>query len=45
MNPKHINVSRNGDDCMPLDQSTSNKAWQSNGGVREDRYLDDCALT
>uniref|UniRef100_A0A0R0LCZ1 Histone deacetylase interacting domain-containing protein n=1 Tax=Glycine max TaxID=3847 RepID=A0A0R0LCZ1_SOYBN len=46
MNPKHINVSRNGDECMPLDQSTSSKAWQSNGdsGVREDRYLDDHAL-
>lgn len=46
MNPKHINVSRNGDECMPLDQSTSSKAWQSNGdsGVREDRYVDDHAL-
>ncbi|KAK7407307.1 hypothetical protein VNO78_09111 [Psophocarpus tetragonolobus] len=46
MNPKHINVSRNGDECMPLDQSTSSKAWQSNGdsGVREDRYHDDRAL-
>ncbi|ESW29526.1 hypothetical protein PHAVU_002G077800 [Phaseolus vulgaris] len=48
MNPKHINVSRNGDGCMPepVDQSTSSKAWQSNGdsGVREDRYLDDRAM-
>ncbi|XP_014501052.1 paired amphipathic helix protein Sin3-like 4 isoform X3 [Vigna radiata var. radiata] len=46
MNQKHINVSRNGDGCMPIDQSTSSKAWQSNGdsGVREDRYLDDRVL-
>jgi len=46
MNQKHINVSRNGDGCMPVDQSTSSKAWQSNGdsGVREDRYLDDRVL-
>ncbi|KOM29205.1 hypothetical protein LR48_Vigan636s000400 [Vigna angularis] len=46
MNQKHINVSRNGDGCLPVDQSTSSKAWQSNGdsGVREDRYLDDRVL-
>ncbi|XP_027359740.1 paired amphipathic helix protein Sin3-like 4 isoform X4 [Abrus precatorius] len=43
VNPKHLNVSRNGDDCMPLDQSTSSKAWHSNGdsGVREDKCIDD----
>ncbi|XP_061360798.1 paired amphipathic helix protein Sin3-like 4 isoform X1 [Gastrolobium bilobum] len=42
MNPKHINTSRNGDERMPVDQSTSSKAWQSNGdsGVREDKCLD-----
>ncbi|XP_004517035.1 paired amphipathic helix protein Sin3-like 4 isoform X2 [Cicer arietinum] len=42
VNPKHMNSSRNGDDSVPLDQSTSSKAWQSNGdtGVREDKCLD-----
>ncbi|KAL2349345.1 hypothetical protein Fmac_003345 [Flemingia macrophylla] len=46
MNPKVINVSRNGDAYTPLDQSISSKAWHSNGdsGVRENRYLDDRAL-
>lgn len=41
MNPKHMSTSRNGSECMPLDQSDS-KAWQLNGdsGVREDRCLD-----
>ncbi|KAK7307170.1 hypothetical protein VNO77_39994 [Canavalia gladiata] len=43
MNAKHINISRNGDECMPLDQSTSSKAWQSNGdsGVGENKCIDD----
>ncbi|CAI8587748.1 unnamed protein product [Vicia faba] len=42
MSPKHINTSRNGDDCLPLDESTSSKAWQSNGdtGIIEDKCLD-----
>ncbi|KAK7252329.1 hypothetical protein RIF29_36192 [Crotalaria pallida] len=42
MSPPHLNTSRNGDDFMPLDQSNSSKAWQSNGdsGVKEDKCLD-----
>ncbi|PNY06005.1 paired amphipathic helix protein SIN3 4-like [Trifolium pratense] len=47
VNPKHINTSRNGDECVPLDQSTSSKAWESNGdtGIREDKCLDsDCTV-
>lgn len=42
MNPKHVSTSRNGDECVPIDQSTSSKAWKSNGdtGVREDKCLD-----
>ncbi|XP_015965290.1 paired amphipathic helix protein Sin3-like 4 isoform X2 [Arachis duranensis] len=42
VNPKHINTSRNGDECMPLDQSNSSKVWQSNGdsGAKDDKCLD-----
>ncbi|XP_058777151.1 paired amphipathic helix protein Sin3-like 4 [Vicia villosa] len=47
MSPKHIDTSRNGDNRVPLDQSTSSIAWQSNGdtGIREDKCLDsDCTV-
>ena len=42
VNPKPINPSRNGDECMPLDQSNSSKVWQSNGdsGVKDDKCVD-----
>jgi len=42
MNPKHTSTSRNGDECVPIDQSTSSKACKSNGdtGIREDKCLD-----
>lgn len=47
MSPNHIDTSRNGDNRVPLDQSTSSIAWQSNvdTGIREDKCLDsDCTV-
>ncbi|KAE9613428.1 putative transcription regulator Others family [Lupinus albus] len=42
MNSRHLNSSRIGDECMPLDNSNSIKACQSNSdcGVKEDKCID-----
>ena len=42
VNPKQSNPSRNGDESIPPEQSSSCRAWQLNGdnGVKEDSSLD-----
>ncbi|GMY26135.1 paired amphipathic helix protein Sin3-like 4 isoform X1 [Fagus crenata] len=42
VNPKQSNPSRNGDESIPPEQSSSYRAWQLNGdnGVKEDSSLD-----
>ncbi|CAJ1940000.1 unnamed protein product [Sphenostylis stenocarpa] len=42
MNPKNLNINRNGDENYPLEQSHSCKQWQPSGDnkVKEDNHLD-----